>query len=455
MRRRDGSGDERRRGAAWACAALAVAAGAIGAGACGAKSQLRVTGSTGDGSGGDAGSTTSATTGASTTGVGGGIACDQLDVLDAVSVLGPGSPASAPEIAATPDGFAAHYVIEPATGGGFALVARVLDAFSVWPPNVSPAPPAVLTANASDYAIGPGPNGTAAIVRRVDGQWILATSLAPYEEAPAGVLSGGKPISVAGVPDRFLFAASEETGAPGVKLDVGSYQPGSLPQQQPSPDACISSVVTGGIAPAAGGFVTAFGVPDPPDTGCAMALYASAVEIGRFEVSPNTGPGLAYTEAQFIQLKDRIDHVGVAPASFGAWVVYQTAGLDAEVPPPIIATRVDASGKPYPAGASAEAIAVSPNGTFPEIAVAALGDRLAVAWADIVDPSAPTIVIRIVNADGTLGPSTSIGTNSLWFNDRLRLAGSLSGGTLLLSWESLLDSGWQQALARVDCLGGR
>lgn len=217
----------------------------------------------------------------------------------------------------------------------------------------------------------------------------------------------------------------------------------------------MGSAPVGAVVPSGAGFLGAFSLPNPPGLfDCNGPPYASIVSVGRYEVPPEPGSFISFEQGVQRVTGDLVSHVAMAPASFGAWVVYQTAGLDAEVPPPIVAFQVDGHGAALPDPSNPVDVAVSPQGTFSAVAVAALGDSLAVAWIDSLDPSAPTIMVQIVRPDLSLGPATSIPTGALWYTGRLRMIGSLSGGTLLLSWESSIDDQWQRALARIDCIGG-
>lgn len=96
---------------------------------------------------------------------------------------------------------------------------------------------------------------------------------------------------------------------------------------------------------------------------------------------------------------------------------------------------------------------MSPEGIgWPTIAAATLvGDALAVAHVDTLDPSAPTIVVQIAKPDGTLGPATSIPTNDAWLTGRVELQASPDGRSLLVAWEAAQDQP-RIALARIDCV---
>lgn len=436
----------------FSCAGALVAATA-----CGAKSELRTTG--GDASVGGSGSSSASLAG-STTGssssTGGMVECNQLEAFEPVGIMPSGTVGvgRSPEIARSPDGFAYHVSIEPTSAFGDTLVMYVLDAFSAWPPNV--VSPTSLAGPVTDFALGPGPSGPSALVYHANGDRMLATSIVPsFVETPAHVLDGDKPLLVAGVEDRFLFAGSASFAPFSTHLRVGSYQPGGLPQVEP-PEVCIGSEPVGAVIPSGAGFLGAFGVPNPPGVfECNGPPYASIVSVGRYSSPSDPGSFIEFKQGVQRVTGDLVSHVAMAPASFGAWVVYQTAGLDAEVPPPVFAFRVDAQGDAYPDPTSPIDVAVSPEGTFSAVVAAALGDSLAVAWIDSLDPSAPTIHVQIVRPDLSLGPATSIATNALWYTGRLRMIGSLSGATLLLSWESMIDDQWQRALGRIDCTRGR
>lgn len=451
---------------------LVAAACAAGAAACGAKTALDEFGATTSGAGGGAttttgGTTTSvATTGTTasasssamtSSGTGGssvGGPCGALTVHDAVSFgLGPGSVGWAPSLVAGPEGHVYHFSIEPTSGVGPALVVYTVDALATWPPSWWG--PQALAAPITDYAVGPGPEGPAGLLAYASGEEKIATSLiALIQQIPAGVVWGGTPLAIAGVATgagpAFLFAEKWKGDIPGTNLNVGGHQFGDLPQEEP-PDGCFSSDVLADVIPLGVGFLGAFGVTDPVGLiECNTPLYASAVNVGRYDVSPS-GMALTYAEGTYLPTKDRLEHVAIARATFGAWVVYQSAGLDAEVPPPIYAFQVDLAGKPL-GGGSPKPIAVSPSGSFPDVAIATTGDVLVVGWVDVVDPSAPTIGVQAVYPDLSLGASASLGTGALWFTGRLRMLGSPELGNVLLSWESHIDDSWERALARVDCV---
>ncbi len=157
------------------------------------------------------------------------------------------------------------------------------------------------------------------------------------------------------------------------------------------------------------------------------------------------------TPGDYATLTEEMEHLAMAPAPFGAWVVLQSNGATAEVPPPIQGFRVDPNGEYIgdPALFELASIFFIPL----DIAVAAVGDDLALAWIDAIDPSAPTIQIQLIHADGSKGAATSISTNDAWYSGGLQLLSSADGNELLVSWVAPDDKG-TVALARVDCVQG-
>ncbi len=80
------------------------------------------------------------------------------------------------------------------------------------------------------------------------------------------------------------------------------------------------------------------------------------------------------------------------------------------------------------------------------------GDELAVAWVDNIDPTAPTIVVRIVRADLSLGPVTSFSTNPAWLFGSLRMVASPDGARLFLAWDASGGGAPTVGAARLDCV---
>ena len=133
--------------------------------------------------------------------------------------------------------------------------------------------------------------------------------------------------------------------------------------------------------------------------------------------------------------------------SEGAWLIFQESGASALLQPPAMAMRLAADGVP-----GAPFVITDPG--LGQVAVAALGDGFAVAVVDAIDPSAPTIRLRVFSAEGSALSEASFSTSGAWLvNDRLTLLGSPDGTQLLVGWVGTTpDQGSRVFLRRFDCL---
>lgn len=446
-----------------ALAILALASLAAGAAACGSRSDLL--GTTGDGAGGGQGGATGTAAGGSTPATGGGgstgttgstggsapFECAQLSLALDLIVPAP-SPglARAPQIALLDPVDPGHEVLsflDSPGGEAGALLAFRVDAFAEWPPAFDG--PALLDEGVIAYAAGPGPSGPVGLLHPAGAPATLATALYPQLVAAEAPFTAGDAILfAAGIPDRTFVAQSTQAPGYGV-LGLGSYQPGSLPQGE-GPLVCITSPVLAAGVPSGAGFLVAYLEPDPPEPGCDPAAPhpGTVVSVSRYEAPPGLGTFLERTQGLRLHQGEPAAHLALAQASSGGWLVFQTDGSTARIPPPIVALRLDAAGN---ALAPDELIPVSPGGAVvPALAAAGLGDALAVAWIDALDPSAPVIAVQIVGPDGALGAAASIPTNAAWYAGGLQLLASPAGDSLLVAWETF-DEGGRVALARLDC----
>jgi hypothetical protein len=143
---------------------------------------------------------------------------------------------------------------------------------------------------------------------------------------------------------------------------------------------------------------------------------------------------------------DDLVHAQLLPRTGGAWVVFRESGASAEVQPPGLAMPLGADSAP---GA---AFQITEPGTG-MMSATALGDGLVVAFVDSIDPSAPTIVVRVYSATGTLAGQASFSTSAGWYNgDRLTLVASPDGASFLVGWTGLEPAlGSALFVRRFDC----
>lgn len=434
------------------CAAVPLAA-------CGSRSDLQDLAGAGasggqGGSAGAAGSPTTSAGGGTTTSTGstGGDApfdCAGLSLAEGpVPAPSPGF-ARAPRIAllAPPDPQVLLFLDAPVGEAG-TLQALRMNAFEDWPPTFDGV--ALIDDDVPDYVAGPGPKGPVGLLRHSGGQATIAMALYPMIESVEPSLgSGDALLFAAGIPDRTFVGQSYPTPQYDV-LDLGSYQTGSLPQGN-QPIVCLTSPVLAAAVPSGTGFLAAITEPSPPLASCDSAAphAGTSVSVSRYEAPPGSGSSLERKEGLRLENGEPAVRLAIAGTPSGGWVVFQTDGSTARVPPPIVAARVDAAGNAVTPG---QLVPVSPGGQIvPAMAVAGLGDGLAVAWVDALDPSAPVILVQLVAPDGTLGALMDIQTNALWYGGGLRLLASPANDSLLVAWETL-DLDGRIALARLDCL---
>lgn len=456
----------RGRSASFHASPLLVSALAATTIACGARNELELAdaGGTGGTSTGNPSSTANAggsptsssvgvgAGGEGAIGSGGGAPdiCAGLVVAEpGPAIVGGVNGASDPQLAFFPDGERVLLTFVGPASAGPALHVRELDASAPWPPAVGGASPLIPTS--SGYALGTSPTGPVALVG-FGGNTSLAVVLgegaSAIDDAPT---PPGKPLFTAAIDDRFLYATSQSLAA-FEQLQVGSYQPGSLPQTD-DPLICLGTeILAAGVASGAG-FLAAFAAPGEFLSDCdPNGAMGSTIDLYRYESPSGLGSSLepAYGGTFDFEPADVLLGVHLAPASFGAWLVWQQAGINAEVPPPPFAIRLDPTGAALDPVGSATALGTI--GWGGPVAVASLGDDLIVAWAEYADPSAPLVMVQMVRADGSLGPSTSFYTHELWQTGPMRIAAQPNGKQIFVTWEGGMNQ-TDIAMARIDCVG--
>jgi len=163
---------------------------------------------------------------------------------------------------------------------------------------------------------------------------------------------------------------------------------------------------------------------------------------------PGGGYGLLPVEIE--EPDDIVQYVRLIPHSDGAWLVYQYAGLTAEVPPPLMATLIGEDGS----------VLLEPTALldgslfFDEPAVTAIGDQLMIAWLDAFDPSGDmSIMMRVFDDDGA--QLTQNSHSSFMASPRLSALGSPDGQHVLVGWSEqtgMDGAGEEQAyVARFSC----
>lgn len=143
---------------------------------------------------------------------------------------------------------------------------------------------------------------------------------------------------------------------------------------------------------------------------------------------------------------DDLVYARVLPRQDGAWLIYRESGASALVQPPGMALPVglqQGSGSAFP---------ITDSGAG-QMAVAALGGGFVVAVVDSVDPSAPTVLLRVYSGAGLVLAETSFSTNGAWLNgDRLTLIASPDSTSFLVGWTGTTSKPTSTLfLRRFDC----
>jgi hypothetical protein len=141
---------------------------------------------------------------------------------------------------------------------------------------------------------------------------------------------------------------------------------------------------------------------------------------------------------------DAVSFVDVELHDSGEWLVYQYMGLNAEVQPPPMVMRLDATG-------GVKAGPVSIDDASGQVAIARMGNRLAVAW---LTQQGARLEVRLLSEDGSMAASTSLDASPGMPHGVPSLIGSPDSDKLLVAWSvapmggGMIDITW---VARLDC----
>jgi hypothetical protein len=452
---------------------LLAAALLVSAAACGARSTLNDPAVHSAGSGGtgtsavtSTGASTSAT--AATTGPGGGpgIFCSALIAVEPqveLPAAAPNGSARDPWLDRLPTGDVVAVARHVPVGGPMfapqAIETVRLNPWTGWPPIIHPAnktlditpdAPFVAAAEPQDtFAVGVMPYPMSAPA----GCTLAAIyGMSPYGAPGPGSLTAhlnddcnALPISVATAEDGTHFVASDtflsmKDGKELRGMVVTLLDPGGDLIASPNL-ACASNRFVGDVLAKGPDFLFVQSSSDSVD--CSTEGTARRLFLRRFQGA---------TEESFIVADgfDDMVYARILPRPGGSWIFYRESGASAEVQPPGMAVPFGVD------SAAGTAFPVTDVGSGP-MAVAALAGGFVVAFADLVDPSAPTIVVRVYSTTGTLTSQSSFSTNEVWWNgDRLTLIASPDGTRFLVGWtgkSGVVGSDTGMFVRRFDCAG--
>lgn len=409
----------------------------------------RQTHATTAGSSGDAGAGGAAGAGGNGAGGGGaggnGLACTKL-VVQPTMIAMTALQQSSPRVGLDPlTGHVVYTFLNGVAAGGGALYAMTANAFDAWPPMWTPALMADMAVQS--YALGEGPTGPVALVRHVNAPPRLIDAFVPqihFVDTP--ITDEGEPLFATAIDKRFFWGHRFDTGAYDV-LHLGSFQPGSIPQSE-QPLLCTKSPIRALGQPSNGGFLAALLAPNAAG-GCdpANPQAGTNVSIVRYDSSDVPGAPLKQSPGWGFSLVEAVVNLGLARTpDGGGWLVFQTDGSTSESIPPAMASRLTPSG--YAVGDGGTDLISAGGVILGALKAAAIGDTLAAAWVDAIDPSAPTIQIQLYDLGKPLGPSTTILTNDAWYDADLQILASSEKRSLLVAWTTKSIT----AFARVDCV---
>jgi hypothetical protein len=172
---------------------------------------------------------------------------------------------------------------------------------------------------------------------------------------------------------------------------------------------------------------------------------SNGFQVGRF------GPTTPAAVITHVELTLPVAQLQMVPRSDGAWVVWQSS--DGETSGSIEALRLDPDGLPV-----TESMSLIADGLiFAQVALAPMGDDLAVAYGDVLDPGPPNLVVEVFDGAGTRQAAGSF-TPQAWprIEEGLGLVASPSTDALLLSWASAelepdVAGNARVYTARLDC----
>lgn len=359
------------------------------------------------------------------------IACSTLQLVDPVVVADTQGPAQTPQIAALPGGEALLTWLR-----GAELEMSAIPAFTTWPTGLATVTP--MAGGVTSFTLGAGRGGPTANVSFRDGTLSFAESVWP--SFVAYEVPGAEPATslfVTAIEQAWLFGLGSDFGG----ISINSFGLSSFVQSEYG-FVCSSRPLATAV-PAVGGLLGVYGELysfDFCDTGKA---WPDALVMVRFDLAPSFDDPLVPVNRNSIQTVEPMVSLAMAPASFGAWVVYQTDGSTSRVAPPVQAFRLGQDARPLSLD-----IAVSPSGFgVGPIATTSIGDALFVAYASD-DRAGETIVVQRVDANETLGPSVVVSTGVAPRTGKLQLVASEGGDKLLLGWEA---QNGNLGLARLDC----
>ena len=255
------------------------------------------------------------------------------------------------------------------------------------------------------------------------------------------------PIGVATAGNGLHFVVNDVALLPGIRGVVAHVLDASGAPVSSPPPRCASTRIPGDVLAREQRFLFAHAAGDPDE--CFVAPGEPPPGPGRRLLLRRISVDEDATTEVYTGFDDLVV-VRLLPRADGAWLLARESGASARVQPPGFALRLG------PGNTVGEPFEVTSTGTD-RMAAAALGDGFVTAFADSIDPSAPTVILRVFSPEGAASAEASFSTNGAWLTgERLSLLGAPGPGSVLVAWVGQPSGGKPRSLLlrRYDCIGG-
>lgn len=417
--------------AAWLPVGVAALSSLLGLSACGARTSLEDDGAARGGGAAQGGGSAQ----------GGAVPVDPCD-----AILETGAPTAIVLDPIFGTAFATPRLVPHAQGlrlymrelGTDAVRYPVFDPLASWPPALN----ATLAPTKAAFAMvaGAGALGTGIL-------GISATAGLHFMQDETNL---GFPIAEDGPLPRFLASGAERWLA---GYEIPSFASELRLATFHSADTSATSTLAGCASSA----LQASAIPD--GDGFTIAL-SNAVPFGACVDGPvpmatrlqivHVDAALVGTTKNELTFDEPLAIVALAPRSGGAWLVARTDGSTAEAIPAALAYRLDTNGQVV-----GEPARVIEDGDGPSaVAIAAVGDRLAVAHLRPTATTGVELVVQLVQPDGSLGRTLTRDVDADGTGD-ITISGTSDGDVFLVGWRSPTANGSTTiTLARYGCVTG-
>lgn len=267
-----------------------------------------------------------------------------------------------------------------------------------------------------------------------------ATSACPSAPLAAATAGDGSRLRAFDVP-------TQQAGNPSRRLRAEVLDPAGAVLAVAS-DACAGTPLVADVVARGDFFLLAHAV-GAPWSGCLAGEDLPPASSGAAVAVRRLGPAVDEPVVAWTGTDDVV-FVRLLPRTGGAWLILRESGASALIQPGAVALPLGPDG---PVGAPFEVTSPASFG----VAAAAYGEGFVTAHADVLDPSAPQIVVRLWGPTGALEAETSFSTSDAWLSgaDRLSLVASTEARAILVAFvggDPGPSPGGQLHVRRIDCV---